>query len=297
MNRSVAFQFYPDKWDSHTAHLSDYAYRVYHRIINWMWQHSDDYCSIKADDAAIAILLAQPCERITNAMQEIQNEHMPLLKVKGDKLISGGLKKEADKQKNRRAKAKQSAKARWDKDLQKKQTQCERIETASPKQCSPSPSPIPSSTTVKKEPLTPYDDMFSSWLLQVTSLPQPRGLDDNRKKALKRIWGQIKGLPEWNKICQSIEESDFLTGREGNWNGCAIDWCLKKDNFKKILEGNYVNKKSSSNTPTPKAEPLAEEYHEELKAYLEKEGTPHKFEEYSQDKNKMPDWMMDRIQG
>ena len=30
LNRAPAFQFYPDKWESGTSHLSDPSYRIYH---------------------------------------------------------------------------------------------------------------------------------------------------------------------------------------------------------------------------------------------------------------------------
>jgi hypothetical protein len=143
-NKAPAFQYYPDKFESHTAHLSDYAYRVYHRLIGWMWLHSSDKCSIKAEDSVVALMLAQPIDKISEAMKEIQNEHMPLLKNVRGKWVSNGLKKEASKQKERRKKAQDSAKARWGKDLDTKKEVCERNANASPKQCSPSPSPSPS---------------------------------------------------------------------------------------------------------------------------------------------------------
>jgi len=154
VDKSPAFQFYPAKWESHTGHLSDYAYRIYHRIICWMWQQADDKCSISADDAAIAILLAQPCERIASAMREINNEHMPLLKKRNNKLISGGLEKEAKKQKERRKKAQDSANARWGKSLGGKKKEKKRNANASSKQCSSSST---SSSTLVDTPLPPVE--------------------------------------------------------------------------------------------------------------------------------------------
>ena len=142
--KSPAFQFYPDKWDTHTRHLSDAAYRIYHRMICWMWLHSQDRCSIPKDEATIAVLLAEPCERIAHALRELQNPAMPLLKTGAEKFISRGLFKEAQKQRHRRKQATKAAKMRWDKDLTPMHEQCMSNANASNEQCLPSPSPSPS---------------------------------------------------------------------------------------------------------------------------------------------------------
>jgi len=113
MNRAPSFQFYPDKWQSHTRRLSHEAYRVYHELMCWMWQSSQDYCSIEANIEAVSVAVAMPTECVRIAMAEIQNKHAPLLKKEGRKWVSNGLKKEAEKQSFRREKAKESADARW----------------------------------------------------------------------------------------------------------------------------------------------------------------------------------------
>ena len=108
MNKAPAFQFYPDKWEAHTKHLSDYAYRVYHRLMCWMWLHDTKKCSCPLDHAAIAVLLAEPIDRLESAMEEIQNPHMPLLKERGDKYVMDGLRGEAKKQREwRKSKSEQ----------------------------------------------------------------------------------------------------------------------------------------------------------------------------------------------
>jgi len=242
MTKSPAFQFYPDKWETHTAHLSDYAYRVYHRIICWMWQHSEDNCSIKADNAAIAIVLAQPCERIANAMQEINNEHMPLLKKRGDRWVSGGLKKEAEKQKDRRKKAQQSANARWGNDLSANQKHSERNANAAIEQCSPSPTPI--ITPYIKEPPTPCEDMLKIFIKEALSLSKPERLTAKRKKLMKARWKSIKDLDNWTAICKRIQNSQFLTGHSPQGWRASFDWILNETNFTKIIEGNYDNKEA-----------------------------------------------------
>lgn len=249
IDKSPAFQFYPDKWESHTAHLSDYAYRIYHRIICWMWQHSNDKCSIKADAMAISTVLAEPIDRIESAMGEINNKHMPLLKKRGEKFFSNGLKKEAKKQKIRRKKASESAKARWNKDLEDNKPDA----NASPKHSSPSPSPIPSpslvSKDINKKGATQTDSELIHILLKIftdscPSLPAPQGkLSKPRQSAMRLRYKELGTLADWEDFCKRIEASDFLAGRTDRPFSCGIDWVLKPANFAKIIEGNFDNKK------------------------------------------------------
>lgn len=144
LNRSPAFQFYPDKWQSHTRRLSDSAYRVFHELLCWMWQHSENHCSIQASPEAVACAVAMPLECVRIALAEIQNPFSPLLKVEGDKWVSNGLRKESAKQGQRRDKAKASADARW-RGANAMQTHKPPDVDAQAEQCFPSPSPFPSS--------------------------------------------------------------------------------------------------------------------------------------------------------
>jgi hypothetical protein len=116
MNKSPAFQFYPDKWESHTRHLSDLAYRIYHEMLCWMWQHGPEHCQMTATPQVISLLLNKPVESIKLALSEIQHPSMPLLKKLGKVYISGGLKKEAEKQAVFSQKQSDRAKSRWDKE-------------------------------------------------------------------------------------------------------------------------------------------------------------------------------------
>jgi uncharacterized protein YdaU (DUF1376 family) len=139
MNRSPAFQFYPDKWKSHTRRLSDSAYRVYHELICWMWESSPDYCSVDASHEAVACAVAMPIECVRNAFAEINNAFAPLLQCEDGRWISNGLRKEASKQNLRRNKAAESANARWN-HANASKTHA----NASSKQCFPTPIPSPS---------------------------------------------------------------------------------------------------------------------------------------------------------
>ena len=253
LDKSPAFQFYPDKWESHTAHLSDYAYRIYHRIICWMWQHSEDKCSIQANDAAIAIVLAQPCERITDAMREINNVHMPLLKKRGNRWLSGGLQKEAIKQKERRKKAQDSAKARWHKDLGNDKKASERNANASIEHSSPSPSPSPPPNKSNSINTITCNKLIELFREHAPSMPKP--LNKMQAKRKKELLARFKDLDEdetaWIEFCKKIEASDFVTSRKADQTfRPGLDWVLKPEFFTKIMEGNYDNDRDSRYTST-----------------------------------------------
>ena len=79
------------------------------------------------------------------------------------------------------------------------------------------------------------------WNSQVKSLPK---VSSHGKKRLAKILQAVKARPreQWETIVKNVEESDFLTGRDGKWANCGFDWILIEANATKIFEGNYRNK-------------------------------------------------------
>ncbi len=70
------------------------------------------------------------------------------------------------------------------------------------------------------------------------SLPRATTLNKSRKKKIEAAYTQLGG--DFTEFFRKIENSDFLTGRNGKWKSC-FDWVLKPENLIKILEGNYDN--------------------------------------------------------
>ena len=91
-----------------------------------------------------------------------------------------------------------------------------------------------------------YQEIVSLFNQLCVSLPRVEKLTANRKQRIKAADRELHG--DFSSFFQKIEESDFLTGRTGNWSGCSFDWCLKPSNIIKIVEGNYSNKPQSANT-------------------------------------------------
>ena len=99
----------------------------------------------------------------------------------------------------------------------------------------------------------PYDDYRTAFVECCPSLPKPQNVElwtNSRKKSLR---AKRMSVEEFRDVCKKIERSDFLTGRDGKWNGCSLDWILKPANWQKIIEGNY----DKHSKPTPDVKPSA----------------------------------------
>ena len=80
------------------------------------------------------------------------------------------------------------------------------------------------------------------------SLQKVKELTPSRRHAINARMKELKTPEALDGFLDKVESSDFITGRDGKWQGKrGIDWIFKQQNFVKILEGNYDNKGS---TPT-----------------------------------------------
>ncbi|WP_409229167.1 phage replisome organizer N-terminal domain-containing protein [Gudongella sp. SC589] len=77
-------------------------------------------------------------------------------------------------------------------------------------------------------------------------LPQPRKMTNKRKKHIKARINEY-GFDEVIVALQKIRDSDFLQGRnDRDWKP-DIDWIFNVNNFVKVLEGKYDNRKGGEN--------------------------------------------------
>ena len=97
------------------------------------------------------------------------------------------------------------------------------------------------STDVDAQPRFDYQSVINSFNSVCKSLPKVLKLTDKRRKAIKNA-SKLLGEMSFDDLFAKVEQSDFLTGRTGKWNGCGFDWILKPSSVTKIIEGNYRNK-------------------------------------------------------
>lgn len=101
-----------------------------------------------------------------------------------------------------------------------------------------------------------YDEIMKDFRATCPDLPGIRALNDARKTKIRSLVKELDKLkifpgvePEkkLHVIFQAAQNSDFLSGRSGKWNGCSFDWLINKTNALKVLEGQYQNKGGVSN--------------------------------------------------
>lgn len=103
MNKAPSYQRYPDKWLAGTKRLSWSAKGIYADLLETIWLHFQDTCSIPYDSDFICSELRCEKEVFEASIKEILNPYMPLLQVtETNRLFSRGLWKEAEKQRKRR---------------------------------------------------------------------------------------------------------------------------------------------------------------------------------------------------
>lgn len=79
-----------------------------------------------------------------------------------------------------------------------------------------------------------------------TSLPKVKMLTDTRKTHINTFLGILKKYDlSVNDYFKRVEASDFLSGRNGQWENCSFDWLITRGNALKVCENNYKNKRGS----------------------------------------------------
>lgn len=51
-----------------------------------------------------------------------------------------------------------------------------------------------------------------------------------------------QALDWFSRFFAHVEQSDFLTGRNGKWTKCSLAWLMNAANFAKVVEGNFHDK-------------------------------------------------------
>lgn len=99
----------------------------------------------------------------------------------------------------------------------------------------------------KKVNYTKIKNLFNSIC---TSLPNIKIMTDARKQTIRAINKSVEEYGGYEKLFREVENSDFLSGKNGKWTGCSFDWIIKRANLTKICEGNYHNRVIKSTDAT-----------------------------------------------
>ena len=86
-----------------------------------------------------------------------------------------------------------------------------------------------------------YSFYQAEWNEICLSLPKCTLMSDKRRKAVRACLG-VFAKEQVLEAMRKVQDSDFLSGRNGAWNGCGFDWLFITGNMTKVLEGNYDNR-------------------------------------------------------
>lgn len=109
---------------------------------------------------------------------------------------------------------------------------------------------ISSKEDIKKSPREPleYQQIMDDYNQTCTSLTPIFTVSDARKRKIRALIDSMdkdKILPDksayerLHALFENAQLSDFLSGRNGCWTGCSLDWLINKENALKVLEGTY----------------------------------------------------------
>lgn len=63
--------------------------------------------------------------------------------------------------------------------------------------------------------------------------------ETGQRKGQRMATTYAEGLDWFARYFAYVDESDFLTGRNGKFTGCDLGWLMTLANFTKVLQGNY----------------------------------------------------------
>ena len=111
-------------------------------------------------------------------------------------------------------------------------------------------------------PDCPHQQIIALYAKHLPALPQPRIWEGQRAENLRARWRWVltarrgngqryatdlpSALDFFDRFFSYAADSDFLTGRNGSWQGCDLAWLVKAENFAKVLEGKYENRQEAA---------------------------------------------------
>ncbi len=238
--RSPAFSFYPDKWLAGTMHLTDKAYRAYHRLLCWMWLHNTPPYRIKNDREVLRNATGLRDKSFDAAWTQIE----PLLRRYRNHYHSAGLRKEYESQQKYSAAGRAGATARWPHEDRNA------IGMAS---VSDSVSKGEGGSTDAKASAA-IDAVVTAWNDLGEPFPQAR-LTQKRRKTIPARYADKFWREHWQEALERVKASSFCRG-DGDKGWIAnLDWFLRPDTVTRILEGQYDDRKGGGAPGRRRPEP------------------------------------------
>ena len=110
-------------------------------------------------------------------------------------------------------------------------------------------------------PNCPHQKIIELFGKHLPTMPFPKIWEGQRQQSLAARWRWVltakkpdgapyatdteSALSFFDRFFGYVAKSDFLTGRDGKWQGCDLGWLVKAENFAKVVSGNYENKEAA----------------------------------------------------
>jgi uncharacterized protein YdaU (DUF1376 family) len=251
------YQFNIGDYQSHTAHLSELEDLAYRRLLDWIYLHEKPI-SLEINEVARNIRMRTHCESIAIVLQEFFNRT-------DAGWVSDRVQREIAKAGDKSQKASMSAKARWDANALRTQSESNATHNTLP--ITHNPIPIthnqlntnicpPDGEPADKLPDCQHQAVIDLYHQHLPTLRRVEVWNAVRQGYLRQRWREVavelgKDKPIGGDAVLSwfaeffghISKSKFLTGKVNSKDGRAfaadLEWILKPSNFAKIIEGKY----------------------------------------------------------
>ena len=97
-------------------------------------------------------------------------------------------------------------------------------------------------TTTHEALISAIGELWNKLAEKNPKVPKVLRIQNSRLVSLRKRVKDEPTLMFWIGLFKQIDESDFLSGRSGDWSA-TFDWVMKPANMVKILEGNYSQNK------------------------------------------------------
>ena len=244
------YQFNIGDYQSHTGHLSEIEDLAYRRMLDWIYLHEKPIPK-EINEVARNIRMRTHCESIAIVLQEF-------FICSDVGWISDRVQREIAKAGDKSRKASESARARWDANALRTQSEGNATHNTLPITQDTIKTDIcpPDGGPEVKIPDCDHQGVKDLYHLHLPTLRKVEVWNAARQGYLRQRWREVATelaqakpidskdvLAWWAQFFRHISQSKFLVGKVNNKDGrtfaADLEWILKPSNFAKIVEGKY----------------------------------------------------------
>ena len=244
------YQFNIGDYQSHTAHLSELEDLAYRRLLDWIYLHEKPI-PLEIKEVARNIRMRTHCESIAIVLQEF---------FVGTETgwVSDRVQREIAKAGDKSQKASQSAKARWDANALRTQSESNATHNTLPI-TQDTLIPVAKATlSTAKLMACPQEEILKLWAKHLPHLAQPRSWEGTRRANTTQRWNQASrpsayspdgyqteaaGIKWWDSFFAYIARDTSLSNgfeTAGRTWRPDLEWVMNATNFQKIIDGKYT---------------------------------------------------------